>query len=266
MHKKQKSKHILHTTTQELPFRDVCLSLSVTAETQENQLVRDFYFFTVGVLCSFSPFRTLFCSTPTLFLAIMEIQHWWKTVKWSLKSFICFLFLLSCFMLSNSQLAIDFPGLFWKHCTSSLQGGFAQVLPLLLAQLQLNSPGRKTRAEDIPGLWGSICLLLLMADLHDEEADPKSSLSLGRSMPALRDEKHSWQTLGTPQPLSEVLESLSFPSHFNNSKIRSVGTQCEEREKLKPAWLSTNMIHTSKSSPESSGSHTGSWMLLRSKL
>lgn len=38
MHKKQKSKHILHTTTQELPFRDVCLSLSVTAETQENQL------------------------------------------------------------------------------------------------------------------------------------------------------------------------------------------------------------------------------------
>lgn len=54
-----------------------------------------------------------------------------------------------------------------------------------------------------------------------------------------------------------MLENLSFPSHFNNSKIRSVGTQCEEREKLKPAWLSNKMIHTSKSSPKSSGSQTG---------
>lgn len=53
---------------------------------------------------------------------------------WFLSIFIsisCFLFLLSCFRLTNLQLTIGFPGLFWEHCTSSLWGGLARVLSLL---------------------------------------------------------------------------------------------------------------------------------------
>lgn len=171
-------------------FGPISHVVSVTGK----QLVRDFYFLLLEHFVVFLLFKP--CSAPLLlyFLAIMEIQHWWKMLKWNLKSFICFF--ISIVLFYVDKFATNH-WLVWKHCTSSLLGGFARVLSLLFwfcvfCQLQINSPGRKMRAEDIPGLWGSICFLLLLAGLHNGEDDPRSSLSLGRSMQALRDEKQSW--------------------------------------------------------------------------
>lgn len=141
-----------------------------------------FLFFAIGVLCSFSPFQTLFCSTPTLFLAIMEIQHWLKTLKWSLKPFICFLFPLSCFMLTNLQQTIGFPWAVLKTLHLQPVGWLCTGFVSAVGSATAQQPWKKNESRRYSRTLRINLSLLLMAGLHNGENNPRSSLSLRRSM------------------------------------------------------------------------------------
>lgn len=185
------------------------------------QLVRDFYFSLLEYFVLFL-FFFLFCCTPTLFLATMEIQHWRKMLKWSLKSFICFLFPLSCFNADKFAPNHWLPWAVLKTlhlqpagwlCTGLVSAVASDVAQKLWKKIKSRRYSRTLRISLSPAHGWSL-----------------QWAGWSQKFPVLREihaSSQGWEALltnaRTPQPLSEVLENLSFPSHFNNSKIRSVG-------------------------------------------